>query len=102
VLRASAARARLTVATSHYEEVKALAGGNKDTGVAAMAGAANAAVEFDSLTLRPTDRLLWRGSSEPTTCNTEPLSLDTQPSTLPSTYETEPRPLTLVTLNLDR
>ena len=36
VLRASAARARLTVATSHYEEVKALAGGDEAAGQSAM------------------------------------------------------------------
>jgi DNA mismatch repair protein MutS2 len=61
LLRASAARARLTVATSHYEEVKALAIGDEATGVAAMVGAANAAVEFDAVTLRPTYRLMWWG-----------------------------------------
>ena len=52
VLRASQTRSLLTVATSHYEEVKALA----ESG---LAGAANAAVEFDAETLRPTYRLLW-------------------------------------------
>ena len=52
VLRTSQTRSLLTVATSHYEEVKALA----ESG---LAGAANAAVEFDAETLRPTYRLLW-------------------------------------------
>ena len=52
VLRASQTRSLLTVATSHYEEVKALA----ESG---LCGAANAAVEFDAETLRPTYRLLW-------------------------------------------
>jgi DNA mismatch repair protein MutS2 len=76
VLRASARRAALTVATSHYEEVKALAGGirRNDDGpdaespvskaVEPFPGAANAAVEFDTLTLRPTYRLLWGASGE--------------------------------------
>ena len=52
VLRASQKRSLLTVATSHYEEVKALA----ESG---LGGAANAAVEFDAETLGPTYRLLW-------------------------------------------
>ena len=87
VLKASASRAALTVATSHYEEVKAMAVGNADevlsvseteTGVdtdeitrdlsskhaAPFPGAANAAVEFDTKTLRPTYRLLWGVSGE--------------------------------------
>ena len=77
VLRASAERSVLTVATSHYEEVKALAGGatgdlaSSDGGEAearkpplAFPGAANAAVEFDTATLRPTYRLLWGTSGE--------------------------------------
>ena len=66
VLRASANRAALTVATSHYEEVKALAGGvavendgTHQTKVDPFPGAANAAVEFNTATLRPTYRLLW-------------------------------------------
>ena len=53
VLRAAQTRSLLTVATSHYEEVKALA----ESG--SCPGAANAAVEFDAETLRPTYRLLW-------------------------------------------
>ena len=64
VLRASAARSTLTVATSHYEEVKALALGDDASGRPAMPGAANAAVEFDPVTLRPTYRLLWGSSGE--------------------------------------
>ena len=78
VLRASAKEARLTVATSHYEEVKALAGGTQTlleegeeanegsgtTRVTRMEGAFNAAVEFDAETLRPTYRLLWGASGE--------------------------------------
>ena len=78
VLRASAERSTLTVATSHYEEVKALAGGKKvkrdllapvggeGEGEAPppFPGAANAAVEFDTATLRPTYRLLWGTSGE--------------------------------------
>uniref|UniRef100_A0A7R9TWJ0 DNA mismatch repair proteins mutS family domain-containing protein n=1 Tax=Micromonas pusilla TaxID=38833 RepID=A0A7R9TWJ0_MICPS len=62
VLRASADACRLVVATSHYDEVKALAGG--DGGDGGMVGAANAAVEFDAATLRPTYRLLWGASGE--------------------------------------
>ena len=79
VLRASAERSTLTVATSHYEEVKALAGGKKKKKRDLLApvggegegeapppfpGAANAAVEFDTATLRPTYRLLWGTSGE--------------------------------------
>jgi DNA mismatch repair protein MutS2 len=76
VLRASAERSTLTVATSHYEEVKALAGGVKRDLLAPVGGegegeapppfpgAANAAVEFDTATLRPTYRLLWGTSGE--------------------------------------
>ena len=78
VLRPSAKEARLTVATSHYEEVKALAGGTQTlleegeeanegsgtTRVTRMEGAFNAAVEFDAETLRPTYRLLWGASGE--------------------------------------
>ena len=76
VLRASAERSTLTVATSHYEEVKALAGGatrrlasvggegEGEEPPPAFPGAANAAVEFDTATLRPTYRLLWGTSGE--------------------------------------
>jgi DNA mismatch repair protein MutS2 len=64
VLRASADRSTLTVATSHYEEVKALAEGSAENAVAPFPGAANAAVEFDTATLRPTYRLLWGTSGE--------------------------------------